>query len=48
MGLLGVLVDAKRKGLVPAVRPVLDEMIVKAGFWVSRDLYARVIEETSE
>jgi hypothetical protein len=45
---LGVLVEAKHRGLVTAVKPVLDDMIAKAGFWVGSDLYARAPREVQE
>jgi len=48
IGLLGVLVEAKRKGLLSAVKPVLDDLIAKAGFWVANRLYARVLQEVGE
>ena len=32
IGLLGVLVEAKRKGLIAEVKPILDSLIVRAGF----------------
>lgn len=48
IGLLGALIEAKRKGLVTEVKPVLDQMIAKAGFWVSRQLYSRVMQEAGE
>jgi predicted nucleic acid-binding protein len=48
VGLLGILAEAKRRGFVPAVRPLLDLLVTRAGFWVSRELYARVLHETGE
>jgi hypothetical protein len=48
IGLLGVLVDAKRKGFLLAVKPVLDEIMARAGFWVSNRLYVRVLHEVGE
>lgn len=48
MGLLGVLVEAKHRGLIPMVKPIFDEMIVKAGFWVSNQLYTRILQEVGE
>ena len=33
-GLLGVLADAKRAGLIDAVKPVLDDLIQRARFWI--------------
>ena len=48
MGLLGVLIEAKRKACIAAVKPQLDDLLTQAGFWVSRDLYARVLREAGE
>lgn len=47
-GVLGVLVEAKRKGLIAEVKPVLEDLIVKAGFWISNRLYARILQEVGE
>jgi predicted nucleic acid-binding protein len=48
IGLLGALVQAKQRGFINTVKPVLDALIGKAGFWVSNDLYARVLQEAGE
>ena len=48
IGLMGMLIEAKRKGHVPAVKPVFDDLIAKAGFWVDNRLYARVLQEAGE
>ncbi len=48
IGLLGVLLEAKREGLITAVKPVLDDVIVKAGFWISNHLYTRALQEVGE
>jgi predicted nucleic acid-binding protein len=48
LGLLGMLLEAKHKGLLPEVKPVLDDLIAKAGFWVSRQLYTRVLQAAVE
>ena len=48
VGLLGILLEAKRKGFLYEVRPVLDDLIAKAGFWVSSELYTRVLQAASE
>jgi hypothetical protein len=48
IGLLGALVEAKRNGLVPAVRPVLDELIEKSGFWITGELYDSVLGAAGE
>jgi hypothetical protein len=48
IGLMGVLIEAKRKGHVPRVKPILDELIAMAGFWVDSRLYVRVLLEAGE
>lgn len=48
IGLLGVLIEAKHRGLVPAIKPLLDDLIGKAGFWVTRGLYDRVLRAVGE
>ena len=48
VGVLGVLVEAKRRGLLAAVRPVLDDLLEKAGFRISSDLYRLVVQTTGE
>ncbi len=47
-GLLGVLADAKRAGLIEAVKPVLDELIQHAKFWIGPELYGEVLAELGE
>src|SRR5919109_178777 len=48
MGLLGVLVEAKHQGYLPAIKPVLDALLVQAGFWVSQQLYSYVLQVAGE
>jgi predicted nucleic acid-binding protein len=48
LGTLGVLIDAKRRGYVNEVKPILDGLMTEAGFWVSPQLYARVMDIASE
>lgn len=48
IGVLGVLVEAKRRDLLPAVRPVLDGLLTRAGFRISKSLRSRVLQETGE
>jgi len=48
VGLLGVLIEAKQKGTIPAVKPVLDDLMAKAGFWISQRLYVRVLQAAGE
>jgi uncharacterized protein len=47
-GLLGVLANAKKAGLIDCAKPVLDELIGKAGFWIGSDLYREFLEELNE
>lgn len=47
-GVLGVLVEAKHQGLLAAVRPVLDALRRDAGFWISDDLYRRILDLAGE
>jgi predicted nucleic acid-binding protein len=48
IGLLGALVEAKHKKLFPALKPVLDDLIAKAGFWISAALYHKVLQSVGE
>jgi len=48
VGLIGVLITAKRKGLIDTVKPYLDELREVAGFYVSDALYARVLQDERE
>ena len=48
VGVLGVLIDAKKHGHLSAVRPVLDALIVEAGFRVGHELKERVLDAAGE
>jgi predicted nucleic acid-binding protein len=48
IGLLGALLEAKHRGHLTLVRPLLDELIVTAGFWIAEPLYVRVLEAAGE
>lgn len=48
IGLLGILIEAKHKDLVPATKPILDQLLEKAGFWVAQELYDRVLQSAGE
>ncbi len=47
-GVLGILLVAKHRGLIPSVRPVMDALITEAGFRVSQDLYVDVLNTAGE
>jgi len=47
-GLLGVLLAAKHNGFIPSVKILLDDIIAKAGFWVSKKVYAHTLRLAGE
>lgn len=47
-GLLGVLLQAKRRDLISLVKPVLDELIEKADFRLNNQLYLSALESAGE
>ena len=47
-GVLGVLLSAKAKGLLLFIRPVLDDLPIKAGFRLSKDLYETILRQAGE
>jgi predicted nucleic acid-binding protein len=47
-GVLGVLIEAKHQGLIAAVKPILDDLIAIAGFWVDNALYRRILQTVNE
>jgi predicted nucleic acid-binding protein len=48
IGLLGTLLEARRNGLLPRLKPVLDDLIAKAGFWISKALYDSTLRAAGE
>ncbi len=48
IGVLGILVIAKNKKLINSVKEKIDEMKLKANFWIKEDLYKRVLESVNE
>lgn len=46
-GTLGILAEAKRRGLVTAVAPLLRDLQTK-GVWLSEELMARILRELEE
>ena len=47
-GLIGILIEAKRKGRISAIKPHLDSMRNIAGFHLSNELYLRVLQDEKE
>jgi uncharacterized protein len=48
IGSLGVLIEAKHKSLINAVKPELNSLRDAAGFRISERLYARVLQDEGE
>ncbi|RCJ41884.1 nucleic acid-binding protein [Nostoc minutum NIES-26] len=47
-GLLGVLLQAKKQGVIPAIKPLIAQLIANADFRVSQQLYAIVLQSADE
>lgn len=47
VGLAGVLITAKKKGLVPAVKPLLDSLI-QEGFYLTERFYKNTLSQINE
>ncbi|WP_445632658.1 DUF3368 domain-containing protein [Nostoc sp. DSM 114161] len=48
IGLLGVLLQAKKQKLIPAIKPLIDRLIVTADFRISLQLYEIVLQSADE
>ena len=48
IGLLRVVLELKDRGIIPAVKPVLDDMHKTGGFWLGKTLYQRVLAAARE
>jgi uncharacterized protein len=48
IGILGILRVAKQRGLIPAIKPVLDQLVCQAGFRVSKVLYGQTLQDVNE
>ena len=47
-GLLGILLVAKQRGYLVAIKPLLHDLRTIAGFWIDQELYTRVLESAQE
>ncbi|PSB27233.1 DUF3368 domain-containing protein [Stenomitos frigidus] len=47
-GILGILINAKAQGLIPALKPLLDQLIAQAGFRIGQSLYEYSLREVDE
>ncbi len=48
IGILGVLINAKKRGLIPNVKTYMDQLIDVVGFHVGKSLYRRVLRSVGE
>jgi predicted nucleic acid-binding protein len=48
IGLLRVILELKEKGVIPLVKPVLDDLRGTGGFWVGQRLYDHILEVAGE
>ena len=47
-GVIGLLIRAKREGRTKSLRAELDRLRQDGGFWISDDLYHRVLTSVGE
>jgi uncharacterized protein len=47
-GVLGVLLEAKKNGAIPAIKPILDQMAFVVAFRLKRSLYDAVLHAAGE
>ncbi len=48
IGVLGIIVEAKAKGLINQIKPLLEDLKSKAGFWMNDSLYSKILEIAKE
>jgi predicted nucleic acid-binding protein len=48
IGVLGVLLEARRRELIPEVKIVLDKLETDAGFWIAPELKNRLLQLAGE
>jgi predicted nucleic acid-binding protein len=48
LGVLGVLLQAKRLGMIEEIRPRLDALRERAGFFLGNNLYLEMLEQAGE
>lgn len=46
-GVIGLLIQAKNKGLIKCLKPYLDSIIAE-GFWINKQLYQQILKEENE
>jgi len=48
IGVIGIILEAKRKGFIKAIKPLLDKLRDQAAFRMSDSLYKRVLSDEGE
>ncbi len=48
IGLVGVLVRAKREGIIPMIGPILHDLVTIGEFWVSAEIRNRALADAGE
>jgi predicted nucleic acid-binding protein len=48
VGILGILIQSKETGQIPEVRPLLDQLQFRAGFWIAPPLRKKVLDFVDE
>jgi len=48
IGLIGVLLKAKEMGLITSVKKEIDDLKIKAGFWINDELYFEILKKSNE
>jgi predicted nucleic acid-binding protein len=47
-GVIGILIRAKSEGRISSLEPELDKLRIRAGFWIAKDLYRKVLTAVGE
>lgn len=48
MGLLGILLEGKSRGLIPSLKPLLNDLSLRGRFWISPALRSSVLKLAGE
>ncbi len=48
LGTLGILTQAKQKNLIPTLKPILADLIAKAGFYITPKLITQILSTVGE
>lgn len=48
IGVLGILLEAKRQDLITSVKPLMDDLVTQANFRISKQLYIDVLKTANE